>query len=53
MTLSRRDEEILDEIAGRLAEQDPTLIAEFARPWAARGARRASGQNAAPEPRSR
>ena len=117
MTLSRREEEILDEIADRLAEQYPVLIAEFARsrprvrsrlpvplsvrevallvlalvvlilvspvvgefgatgtaivtgalivPWlmisarsaarprAARGARRTSGQNAAPEPRPR
>ena len=117
MTLSHREQEILDEIADGLAEQDPALIAEFgqsrprgrsrlpvplsirevgllvlalivlilvspvvgefgatgtaivtgalivpwlmisarsaARPRAARGARRTSGQNAASEPRPR
>jgi hypothetical protein len=31
MTLSRREQEILDEIADGLTEQDPALVAEFAR----------------------
>jgi hypothetical protein len=32
LTLSRREREILDEIADGLTEQDPALVAEFARP---------------------
>jgi len=32
MTLSHREQEILDEIADGLAEQDPALVAELSRP---------------------
>jgi hypothetical protein len=56
MTLSPREQELLDGVADGLAEQDPPLVAEFARsqprgPGSAPDARRTSDRDAAPEPR--